>query len=344
MAIIIFSPNISIGGGASLLNEIISISNNRNDIIFILDSRYKFDDIKLNKNKFIYTKPHILNRFLINLNLKLITQNDDVILCFGNLPPLFKVRGCVFTYIQNRFIADDNLKLNFPLKTKLRLILERLLFKISYKNSKFFIVQTRSMKEILLKRIKDKNIFLFPFINSDFNKIVWFKYTTKDFDFIYPASGDFHKNHVNLIEAWILLSKVNIYPTLALTLNENISTKLIRYILNAITCYSLRISLIGNVHQKELINLYIRTGALIYPSLVESFGLPLLEAKKIGMPIIASDLNYVFDVVKPTLVFNPHDPNSIFRVIKNYLGYYDDIMEVKYSFDLINELISRKSI
>ena len=41
--------------------------------------------------------------------------------------------------------------------------------------------------------------------------------------FIYIASGEPHKNHKNLIEAWCLLSEENIYPKLILTINKNTS-------------------------------------------------------------------------------------------------------------------------
>jgi glycosyltransferase involved in cell wall biosynthesis len=126
-------------------------------------------------------------------------------------------------------------------------------------------------------------------------------------------------------------------------LDPGADTKLIRYILNSISRFSLNISLLGVLDGIGMKNLYSNSGALIYPSLVESFGLPLLEAKTIGMPIIAADLQYVWDVVEPAYVFNPHDKNSISRAIKKYLDLTDDVIELKPSIDLLNELIQRES-
>ena len=61
---------------------------------------------------------------------------------------------------------------------------------------------------------------------------------------------------------------------------------------------------------------------LIYPSLIESFGLPLIEANKFDCNIISSDLDYVHDIVKPSLVF---DPNSIISISETvYLALNND--------------------
>ena len=55
---------------------------------------------------------------------------------------------------------------------------------------------------------------------------------------------------------------------------------------------------------------------LVYPSLVESFGLPLIEAQINHVNIIASDLPYVYDVCKPYLVFDPRSVNDILSKLK----------------------------
>jgi glycosyltransferase involved in cell wall biosynthesis len=55
----------------------------------------------------------------------------------------------------------------------------------------------------------------------------------------------------------------------------------------------------------------------LYPSLTESFGLPLLEAAKAGCKIIASDMPYVYEIVDPIEVFNPKDSISISKAIQN---------------------------
>jgi hypothetical protein len=61
---------------------------------------------------------------------------------------------------------------------------------------------------------------------------------------------------------------------------------------------------------------------MIHPSVEESFGLVLIEACQFDLNIITSDLPYVFQIIKPTAVFNPYDLDDIFSVISNYIENY----------------------
>jgi len=51
-----------------------------------------------------------------------------------------------------------------------------------------------------------------------------------------------------------------------------------------------RIIHLEHADDAELVELYRGAHALVYPSLVEGFGLPLLEAMAVGTPVIASDI------------------------------------------------------
>jgi len=67
----------------------------------------------------------------------------------------------------------------------------------------------------------------------------------------------------------------------------------------------------------------------------------LIEAVNFGCKIIASDLPYVKAVVKPSLMFNPTDVNSIAQIVKKCLTTEVAISEclVKNEIDkLINYL------
>lgn len=66
--------------------------------------------------------------------------------------------------------------------------------------------------------------------------------------------------------------------------------------------------------------MYGQSRAAIYPSLFESFGLPLLEAKEAGLPVLASERDYVRDVIEPNITFDPLSPLSIARAVMRHLG------------------------
>ena len=68
--------------------------------------------------------------------------------------------------------------------------------------------------------------------------------------------------------------------------------------------------------------------ALIYPSTLESFGLPLIEARDAGLPILASELDYVRDTVDPEESFDPHSPISVARAVKRFLGIQEQRLAI----------------
>ena len=63
--------------------------------------------------------------------------------------------------------------------------------------------------------------------------------------------------------------------------------------------------------------------ALMFPSLIESLGLPLIEANALSKPIIASNFQYVKDVCFPIKTFNPYSAESIAKAIIDFLSLKD---------------------
>ena len=68
---------------------------------------------------------------------------------------------------------------------------------------------------------------------------------------------------------------------------------------------------------------------LIYPSLTESLGLPLIEANILNIPIIASDLNYIFEVCNPIETFNPFSAQSLYDVLIKYFDKKYNFIKLK---------------
>jgi len=139
---------------------------------------------------------------------------------------------------------------------------------------------------------------------------------THKYDFVYVASGEPHKNHEALISAWGLLADENIFPTLCLTLDKSVALKLFS---NFQFIKKLKIYNVGVLSHESVLLLYKNSGAMIFPSKLESLGLPLIEARRIGLPILASELDYVRDVLDPEEVFDPDSPVSIARAVKRFM-------------------------
>lgn len=72
------------------------------------------------------------------------------------------------------------------------------------------------------------------------------------------------------------------------------------------------------VTDEELSNLYEHADALVFPSRMEGFGLPALEALAHGCPVIASDIPVFHEILGDVpKYFDPHDEEALVECLKN---------------------------
>lgn len=143
-------------------------------------------------------------------------------------------------------------------------------------------------------------------------------------DFIYVSDGSFHKNHRRLFAAWQILAAENIFPTLAITLHPQRDAALHAELNQLVDRFGLRIENLGQIPHAEVLKNYRCSGALIFPSYAESFGIPLVEAMAAGLPIVAPETDYVRDLCNPATTFDAFSPRSIARAVRRFLGFPSD--------------------
>ena len=100
----------------------------------------------------------------------------------------------------------------------------------------------------------------------------------------------------------------------------------------------MRINNLGILDESDVVGLLRSSKALIFPSLQESFGLPLVEAMLFGKPIIASELDYVRDICAPRETFDPESPRSIARAICRFMEIDEPLQIVVTGNEFIEEL------
>ncbi len=77
---------------------------------------------------------------------------------------------------------------------------------------------------------------------------------------------------------------------------------------------------VGQVTKSQLLGLYNRTEALLFPSLYEGLGLPVLEAMQCGTPVLASDVSSLPELAGDAVVYvDPTDVLSIASGIRRIL-------------------------
>lgn len=93
-----------------------------------------------------------------------------------------------------------------------------------------------------------------------------------------------------------------------------------------------QIILTGYLPHAELPYLYNLATLFLYPSLRESFGIPIIEAMACGTPVITSNTSAMPEVADDaTMLVNPFDVESITQAIRKVLGNQKLYNQLKYS-------------
>ncbi len=320
--IIIQASNIHQGGGSVLLNEVIAglISLQHEATIFV-DERFQCDFEIKNQIQLVRVKPTVFSRLAIEVKLQRLAKLEPewVFLFFGNLPPLLANHKKADLFFQNVIFLERGHLHQFKFRTRMKHSIEKAWLKWRLKSIRFVYVQSATVQKNFLNRFPGASVKVTPFSSAFLNAVPSMSVRNKElnFDFIYVASADPHKNHYRLFNAWVVLAKLKIFPRLLVT-TDKFAEDSLRLIDN---CRQLggRIEVKTSLSRENVLDFYQQSRALIFPSLTESFGLPLLEAKQYGLDVVASELDYVRDILDPSETFDPHSEISIARAVARYL-------------------------
>ncbi len=82
-----------------------------------------------------------------------------------------------------------------------------------------------------------------------------------------------------------------------------------------------RVRFLGYVPDDELVHLYAGSTAFVFPSYLEGFGLPAVEAMKCGTAVIASDRGSLPEVLGGAgILFDPDSPPSLAEALTKFLS------------------------
>lgn len=132
-----------------------------------------------------------------------------------------------------------------------------------------------------------------------------------------------HKNVDNLILAYSHLSaKIrNNHPLVIVgdkTIDEEYTQQIEELISNSGVADN--VSLVGHVSESSIKSYYSNAHLFVFPSLIESFGLPILEAMAAGVPVVASANAAIPEVGSDAaLYFDPKDPDQMSVIIEQAL-------------------------
>lgn len=325
--IFINSLNASLGGGKNILdNYIVELSRNKsihNYFVLTPDFKkycsYSTNNVhiiqinKIYKNQlffpllYFYKFPKIF-RFL---NIDLAINFGDIIIP-SKLPQIYFFDWAYAVYDSKSIWREMNLKNYLIRKTKVSLI------KKYIQNINLIIAQTESIKDRLITKLNSHNIRVLPTpIGLDFNlkdNKKKFRLPKKELKFLYPASYSSHKNFRSILELGKLIDADNLPYNIVLTLKQNDSVEFLNKIKDIKSIIN-----VSSVSIENMPSLYNQCDALFFPSLLESYGLPLVEAMAFEKPILVSDLDYAHSICGDSaFYFDPLSPNSMLEIMKSY--------------------------
>ena len=235
------------------------------------------------------------------------------VLCFGNVPPPVRLPVPTATYFHNllfcEHFAGEGWRDYWMKELKMAYIRWR------SAHTDVFLVQSANMEVALRSKLGGMpKISIVPFFanaHGGFGSRVG-----REWDqFAYVSEAHPHKNHLRLLEAWRLLLARGLRPGLHLTV-----TSAYPEVLAQITALQSAGARITNHGYAPPAPIYAQCGYQIYPSLVESFGLGLIEAADAQCAVLAADRPYVRAVVEPYAFFDPYSPESIAELVARCAG------------------------
>jgi glycosyltransferase involved in cell wall biosynthesis len=326
--LIVHAPFIYAGGGKTLLEALLDAQaiarSGFTELLVIADRRLGAETVLRAGGTVVgWFEPTLASWLRAERTLARTVHAGDLVLCFANLPPLFKTAGFVVTYVQNTYLASTERDVRLRWRQRLPILLQRTWLRLARNHSHAFAVQTPSMRDRLAEQagIPAARIVQLPFMEGrPFHALGAEGRAQPAWDFGYISLPWPHKNHRRLIEAFVLLAEMGLTPSLVVTVPDSMDRDLAGWIARMSERHGLHVTNLGEVPHTEVPALYRAVKALIFPSLSESFALPLLEARASGVPVLAPERDYVRDVVEPAETFDPESARSIMRAMLRFLG------------------------
>lgn len=176
-----------------------------------------------------------------------------------------------------------------------------------------------------------------------------------EYIFLFPSFGDIHKNFETLCEAARLLEKEvgeNLFRVvLTIARNQNKYTEWLWKIWGHVPS----IEFAGFLSREVLYQRYAEADCLVFPSKVETWGLPISEFMETGKPMLLADLPYAHETAagsKRTAFFPATDAMALKNEMKRVLqGVGGQLKEVPYvhlasptanSWEALFEILLRK--
>jgi len=194
-------------------------------------------------------------------------------------------------------------------------------YQINIKKNKYIVVQQNWIRDKFISMFGVKNVIV-SLPNVDAPKIISNEDICRKNDkiiFIYPAFPRCFKNIEVICEAAKILNDQGIFGfevLLTIKGDENRYSKSLYQKYNSIRS----LKFIGILKREKLFEYYCKANCLIFPSKLETWGLPITEFKLYKKPILLADLGYAYETIgeyDKARFFQSDNPKQLAELMKN---------------------------
>lgn len=207
------------------------------------------------------------------------------------------------------------------------------IYKINIKKNNFVVVQQDWIRKRFKKIFKIKNVVVAHpnVVIDDSNNNCKNTKIVKN-SFLYPSFPRIFKNFEVICKAVEILENKNIENFkvyLTIDGNENIYSKEIVEKYGRLKC----IEFIGLQTRENLMKYYSKIETVIFPSKLETWGLPISEAKAFGKNIILADLEYAHETLgtyEKVMFFGPDDAEKLAEKMEMLINDDENMKNIEF--------------
>ncbi|MCU1959575.1 glycosyltransferase [Enterococcus faecium] len=298
MRIVVNDIAASEGGAMSILKDFyeeVREFGADHEWIFLLGDYY----LEETPNIKVYVYPEIKKSWLKRLNFdfyfgkNIINEfNPDIYLSLQNTATL-GIKCCQYVYLHQPLPFQKEKDFSFFKINEIKLaiyqkIIGKIFLYLFRKTRAKIIVQTHWMKDVLSEKVMNSVLVIPPKINVEnksSNRITYKIDEKAKKKFFYPASKETYKNHKIIYEAVDALVNEGCTNFEVVLTIDDIEVNNRQYY-----------QCVGKISRHEVFILY-QNSTLLFPSYIETYGLPLIEAKTCNSIIFASNTAFSKEVL-----------------------------------------------
>lgn len=232
----------------------------------------------------------------------------------------------LFTYCHNvsPFIKKDLKNIRYSITNVLFSYFYKYIYRLNIKKATGIIVQTQWMRDAFFRMYPVNNVIVArPSIEIDYPPGEKESNNSQVTSFIYPAFPRYFKNFEIICEAAKELNAEECKIFLTLDGSENAYANEIYNKYKDVKS----IVWLGLRPREEIFKLYNSVDCLIFPSTMETWGLPISEFKLTGKDMIIIDLPYARETLgsyNKAMFFQNDNPHSLLKCMRSVINHSEE--------------------